>query len=59
MILTECNNVQLLWVPGHKVTEGIHIAEKWARRGSLQLLIGPEPACHIISKLSAKKDLSL
>jgi hypothetical protein len=35
MILAEHNNVQLLWVPGHKGTEGNESADQLAKIGSL------------------------
>jgi hypothetical protein len=47
MILAECNNVQLLWVQGHKWIEGNETANQLANRGSLHPLAGPESACGI------------
>jgi hypothetical protein len=35
MILGKHNNVQLLWVPGHKENEGNENADHLTRRGSL------------------------
>jgi hypothetical protein len=52
MILAECNKVHLMWVPGHKGIEGNEIADQLARRGSLNLLTGPEPACSISERVA-------
>jgi hypothetical protein len=39
MILAECNNVQLLWVPEQKRIEGNETADQLARKGSLYPLV--------------------
>jgi hypothetical protein len=44
-MLAEHNNVQLLWVLGHKRTDGNESADHLARRCSLHPLIAPEPTC--------------
>jgi ribonuclease HI len=50
MVLAECNNVQLLWMLGHKGTEGDENADQLARRGLLYKLIGPKSTCSISDK---------
>jgi hypothetical protein len=51
MILAE-HNVQLLWVPGHKGTEGTETADQQATWGSLYPLTGPDPACGVSERVA-------
>jgi hypothetical protein len=52
MILAECNNVQLLWVPACKGIKGNEIDDQLAIRGSLHPFIGLEPACAISDRVT-------
>jgi ribonuclease HI len=47
MILAGQNNVQLLFVLGHKGTESNETGDQLARTGSLHPLVVPETACSI------------
>jgi hypothetical protein len=52
--LAKHNRVQLIWVPGHKGTEGNETADQLARLGSECPLIGPEPAWGISAGIVKK-----
>jgi ribonuclease HI len=41
------NRVTMIWLPGHEGFEGNEIADELARRGSANLLFGPEPFCGV------------
>jgi ribonuclease HI len=45
MILAECNNAHLLWMPGHKGVEGNEIAEQLAKWAHCTHFKFPVPAC--------------
>jgi ribonuclease HI len=42
-MLGHCNDVMLLWVPGHSNIIGNEKSDKLARMGSMEQFIGPEP----------------
>jgi hypothetical protein len=52
MILVECNNVQLLWLPGRKGTEGNEIVDQQAKRSTLHPFIGPEPTYGVPKRIA-------
>jgi ribonuclease HI len=44
------NKVKLIWVPGHSGVEGNEKADKLAKLGVEEPLLGPEPFCGIIKR---------
>jgi hypothetical protein len=52
LTLAEHNNVQLLWMPGHKGIEGNETANQLAKRGLLHPITGPEPACGVSERVA-------
>ena len=42
--LAKTNSVKLLWVPSHRGVAGNERADRWANKGAVNPLIGPEPA---------------
>jgi hypothetical protein len=54
MQLSKHNRVQLIWVPGHRGTEGNEAADQLEKLESGYPLIGPEPAGSISSGISKK-----
>ncbi|XP_039958501.1 uncharacterized protein LOC120773580 [Bactrocera tryoni] len=41
--LAECNQVHLIWVPGHRGIAGNELADKLARSAASTSMVGPEP----------------
>jgi ribonuclease HI len=51
MKLGNCNQVQLVWVPGHKGIPGNEKADFLVRKKSMALMQGPEPAVGISHRI--------
>jgi ribonuclease HI len=49
--LAEHQQVELIWVPGHRGIEGNEAADRLAKEGSSRAMIGPEPALGISPKI--------
>jgi hypothetical protein len=54
MILAERNKVYLLWVSGNKRIEGNETADQLARKGSLYLFVGHQPACGMSGRVAGR-----
>jgi ribonuclease HI len=52
--LAEQNRVQMIWVPGHKGTEGNETSDQLAKLGSKCPFKGPKPACDISAGIAKK-----